>query len=238
MTGYPRDQLQAMTLDELHAPAEWDKLASFYSKGLSGGVLDPMECEIATREGGSRQAVVTGTRAELDGREVLMLEFRDVTETRRVEEALRQTEARLRRVVAASPIILFAFDREGVITLAEGRGLARLGPGGDEVTGQSIFDLYRDSPEALDDVRRALTGEELTAIIEVRGLAFETSFSPLRGPEGEILGVIGVATDVTERRRLSEQLRQAQRMEAIGRLAGGVAHDFNNLSPPCSGTAS
>ena len=228
MTGHPPEQLNALTLEDLHSPEEWRKLEPVYTVGLTGGVLDPMDCEITRRDGESRQAVVSGTRAELDGRQVLMLEFRDVTETRRVEEALRQTEARLRVVVAASPIILFAIDRHGVITLAEGKGLERLSQEGG-LAGISVFDLYQDYPEALADVRRALAGEEFTTILEVRGLAFETSFSPLKSPDGENLGVIGVATDVTERRRLSEQLRQAQRMEAIGRLAGGVAHDFNNL---------
>ncbi len=56
-----------------------------------------------------------------------------------------------------------------------------------------------------------------------------TNKSPLRDENGKIYGISGVATDITEHKRLETQFRQAQKMDAVGRLAGGVAHDFNNL---------
>jgi PAS domain S-box-containing protein len=144
-------------------------------------------------------------------------------------EALREAVGRLRTVVSNAPIVLFAIDKDGVFTLSEGRGLEVLGLEPGQVVGQSAYRVYQDYPRVIENIQRALAGDEFTDGVEVNDRSFETRYTPLHGAHGEVVGLIGVATDVTEHKRLEDQLRHAQKMEAIGRLAGGVAHDFNNL---------
>ncbi len=135
----------------------------------------------------------------------------DASKRRELEEALRQTEERLHTIVAGTPIILFAIDREGVFTLSEGKGLEALALKPGQVVGRSVFDVFRDVPQIQEKFRRALTGEPLTGIVEVGGLAFEAIYTPLRDQNGDVSGVIGVATDVTERRRAEEELEESER---------------------------
>jgi PAS domain S-box-containing protein len=127
------------------------------------------------------------------------------------EEKRRDSELHLRAVVDSAPVILFALDREGVFTLSEGNGLRALGYEPGQVVGMSVFEVHRDAPEILQHVRRALGGESVSAIAEVGGLSFETYYDPLRGQDGEVVGVIGVATDVTERKWAYDRLARSER---------------------------
>ena len=156
---------------------------------------------------------------------------------RLAESALRASEERFRALVENSSDALVVVDIEGRITYISGSSPRHLGWQPHEMVGRSIFDFLHPDDRELAGATQAEAlqrpGENLSA--EMRFKHADGSWRIMEGVavnrlnDPSVGGIILNARDITERRRLEEQLRQAQKMEAVGQLAGGVAHDFNNL---------
>jgi two-component system, cell cycle sensor histidine kinase and response regulator CckA len=170
--------------------------------------------------------------------QVVANELHKIMTQRAAQAQLRTSEERFRHLVETAFDWVWEVDADWRYVYASPRAHDLLGYSSDEMIGRTMFELMpepdasrvRAASAAAASAREPLSGVE-SFVVHRSGyhVALETSGIPVMGPQGELLGYRGMSRDVTERKRLEEQFRQAQKLEAVGQLAGGVAHDFNNI---------
>ncbi len=208
-----------------------------FSRLLSGDATAHSTNENLTKDGRTITCQWTNTPLkEPDGTVMGVLAMvEDITERKQAEEQLRRASLYARSLIEASLDPLVTISSEGKITdvnrateLVTGITRARL-------IGSDFCDYFTEPDKAREGYRKVFE-EELVrdyplAIRHVSGHITHVLYnaSVFRNEAGEVEGAFAAARDISERKVLEEQLLQAQKLEAIGRLAGGVAHDFNNI---------
>jgi two-component system cell cycle sensor histidine kinase/response regulator CckA len=240
--GYTREEFARMTLRDLRAPEDAAHLEEMLRETKPDAEMLHLARHI--KKNGSRIDVeVRGHPLSIPGRALRLVVITDCTERLAVARGIREAEARasatnamLQTVIDAAPLPMTVTDIDLNLTRWNRAAESVFGWTAAEVLGKPApFFPEEQLPDAKNRRARSMAGEAVppTEVIRIRKdgtrVDLMVAVSPLADLDGRIIGVISIFTDLAERNLLEGQLRQAQKMEAIGTLAGGVAHDFNNL---------
>ena len=220
-------------------PSDCENVRAALARALRDGDPFSTQFRVVLPNGLVRWKVARGcaTRGEQGTVVALVGVVLDITERMRNEEELARSEERYRELVENANDIVYTHDLAGNFTSINNAAERVLGYAKDDVFQLSVSDVV--APEHAEKARqmiaRKVHGDASHTEYEIdarckdgRRVTLEVN-TRLIHQGGEIVGVQGIARDVTERKRLEWQLGQSQKMEAVGQLAGGIAHDFNNL---------
>jgi PAS domain S-box-containing protein len=245
LTGFSSEETLAMPIDKVLTPDSVERVMERLALELGRPeserkTYDSIEVQQHTREGGIVDIEVSVNWILGDDNNPVGIQgiSRNITDRKRSEEALLKSEEKYRSILESIDDAYFETDLEGSLTFVNKAMVEMLGYTEEELLGEK-FIKYEDE-ENYQIVARAFarvlkTGKKsglinctvFTKQKEIKHIGIIAS--AMKDKDGNITGIQGVARDVTEQRTLEQQLQQTQKMEAIGNLAGGVAHDFNNI---------
>ena len=246
--GYTAEELLGRNVRML-MPAPWreehdDYLRRFRETGVRRIIGIGREVECRRKDGTLFPADLAVSEIRLGDRRIFMGTLRDITNRREAEEALRRERDFAQNLVETTHAIVLVLDVEGRILIMNRALEEATGKSREEMTGRDWFENFLPESDHAEIRRRfeeaLVPGARVAGInpILVRDGSSRTidwQSTPLLDGRGNVIGLLSIGLDVTERQRLEEQFHQSQKMEAIGRLAGGIAHDFNTLLGSCMG---
>jgi two-component system cell cycle sensor histidine kinase/response regulator CckA len=249
ISGYSEVELKSM--DGLMLIAE--KSRDLVSNNISTGYEKPYEAMGLRKNGEEYPMRLEARNVPYKGKNVRTVEFRDITERKRDEEALRKSEAQMRAITDSAQDAILMMDQNGRISYWNPAAESIFGYTCDEAIGKNLHQLI--APQRYHEAHHAAfarfqqtgQGNVVDSTLELKAchkngheISVELSLSSLHLQD--CWHSVGIIRDITERKQAEEekaklegQIQRAQKMESIGSLAGGIAHDLNNILFPISG---
>jgi PAS domain S-box-containing protein len=239
LLGYTQEELKSRKWEELTAPEDIDLTQQFIDQLMKGEKDSVRFTKRFVHKNGSLVWVdlSSALRRDKEGMPLhLISTIVDITERKRAEEALRESEARFRTLIERAPVAV-SVSRNGILLYGNQKLREILGMrDSEESVGRPIIEHYAPQcrEESKERTLRRSHGLPVPAEFESIFLRVDGSQFPVHLAVAQIalpdgMANIAFVTDITDRKQAEEALRHAQKMETVGQLAGGVAHDFNNM---------
>ncbi len=254
--GYTRAELIGQKIEilvpERHRPQHHHHREDFVAQPRIRRMGAGLELHGRRRDGSEFPVEISLSPVHTANGVIVLSAIRDITDRKRIEEQLRKANEELNRrtnrqlweyqnrlalTVDSSQDAIIGKNLDGIVTSWNKSAERIYGYTAEEMIGKSISILAPteqpdEIPHILAKIRRGERVdyfETIRVAKDGRRLNVSVSISPVCDAEGQIIGASAIARDITAQKRSEDALRQAQKMEAVGRLAGGVAHDFNNI---------
>jgi two-component system, cell cycle sensor histidine kinase and response regulator CckA len=243
VSGYSPSEIVSMHGREMFAPEDRTALAQAVAAAFTEGEA-VVEASILTKDGRTIPHFLTARRVLLNGEPCLAGVGVDISERKRAEARLADSEREYRDLVQLANSIILRWDADGRIRFLNDFGQRLFGYSEDELLGRTLIDTIvprresggRDLVQLMDRVLADPDAFEQNINENIRRsgerLWVAWTNRVVRNAQGEVSEILSVGTDVTERRSLEQQFLRTQRLESIGTLAGGIAHDLNNVLAP------
>ncbi|MGE3808950.1 MAG: PAS domain S-box protein [Gemmataceae bacterium] len=218
--------------------------AEQYLERRRRGISEQVDFRYQKKDGSTLWAIVCSTPTfDDDGHfDGVLAMLTDITERKLTEQKLWASNQTLQAVIKACPLAINIIDPLGNVILWNDASARIFGWSEAEVVGRPLPTVPGDRIDEFRAIIAGVLAGENCAALEVRRqhkdgalLDIQLWTTPLHDAGGKIMGILAILADITEQNRLQREFLHAQKMEAVGRLAGGVAHDFNNLLTVISG---
>lgn len=231
--GFTADEMKGKTIPSIVHPESVEQVMTYHLQRIKGRKV-PSKYEFkGIRKDGTSMYLEVDVVELVEGDNIIGTRsyLWDVTERRQVEEALRESESRYRILIEHASDGIFIADTKGNIVDVNKNGCAMVDYEREEILRLSLMDLLpEDSLRThLKKLIELTSGKEIVKEYLLKrkdGTVFPVEVSAKLLPDERLLGFV---RDITERKRMEEELLKGQKLESIGMLAGGIAHDFNNI---------